>query len=115
MHLNEFAAIYPELYVMLRAEVRYMISENNMSGDESLNDWDDMVTDIVRNFNENDFADFDIDEMPVQQQLGPFDGFRDRDRDRDRDRRRRRRRRNFDIRDIIRAIFLRELFDRNRD
>jgi len=113
MELNEFAADFPELYEMFYEDIRYMIAEKKLTGRESLRDWDDMVDEVVRSYERENFYGYDT-EMPTAQQFIP--GGRDRDWDRDRDRRDRRRRRfrDFDIRDIIRLQFLRELFDRDR-
>lgn len=106
MGLNEFAALYPDLYMMLNNNVRNMIRDNNITGDVPLREWDDLIDSVLMSGDEYFFDDFnDMDVMPTQQ-MTPFfpdrDGFR------------RRRRRDFDLRDIIRLLFLRELFDRNR-
>ncbi len=110
MELTEFAANYPELYAMLDHDVRYYIAENNMNGEESLSAWDNMVDNIVNNYEQENYFGYNIDEV-IPQQI-PFDGFRGRDRDFRF--RRRRRFRDFNIRDIIRLLFLRQLFDRRR-
>lgn len=114
MELNAFAAEFPELYAMLDETVRSTIVTNNMTGEESLRDWDNMIENYVSNFEYDDYYGQEIGEISSQQI--PFDGFGGWDgRDRDRDRRRRRRRfRDFSLRDIIRLLFLRQLFDRNR-
>lgn len=112
MELYEFAANFPEEYAMLDETVRYTLAANNMTGEESLRDWDNMVDNLVRNFENEDYYGQDM-RMISSQQI-PFDGFGFRDRrDRDRDRFRRRFR-DFNIRDIIRLLFLRRLFDRGR-
>nr|WP_288830569.1 hypothetical protein [uncultured Clostridium sp.] len=119
MELDVFAVDFPELYEMLDETVRSTIVANNMNGEESLRDWDNMIDNFVSNFEYEDFYGQEIGETSSQQI--PFGGFggwdgRDRDRDRDRDwyRRRRRRFRDFNLRDIVRLLFLRQLFDRNR-
>ena len=108
MELNEFASNYPEYYSMLNENVKYLIRSNNMTGAESLRDWDNMVDDILRNCDQDNYNN-EYDMWSVQYQQMPFGNFRDRDRDRDRDRFRR-----FNQRDIIRLLFLRNLFDRDR-
>lgn len=119
MELYAFASEFPELYAMLNETVRSTIAANNMTGEESLRDWDNMIDNFVSNFEYEDYYGQEMGES-LSQQI-PFDDFggrdgRDRDRDRDRDRRRRRRRRfhDFNLRDIIRLLFLRQLFDRDR-
>jgi hypothetical protein len=108
MELNEFAANYPELYAMFDEDIRYYIAENNMTGEESLSAWDNMVDTIVNSYEQLNYYGYNMEDVLAQQI--PFDGFRGRDRDfRPR---RRRRFRDFDIRDIIRLLFLRHLFDR---
>ncbi|WP_313344710.1 hypothetical protein [Sedimentibacter sp.] len=111
MELNEFAANYPELYAMLDEDVRYYVVENNMTGEESLRAWDNMVDNIVNKYEQGNYFGYNTEEV-LPQQI-PFDGFRGRDFD-FRFRRRRRRFRDFNIRDIIRLLFLRQLFDRRR-
>ena len=114
MELYAFASEFPELFAMLNETVRSTIAANNMTGEESLRDWDNMIDNFVSNFEYEDYYGQEMGES-LSQQI-PFDGFGDRDRDTDRDRRRRRRRRfhDFNLRDIIRLLFLRQLFDRNR-
>ncbi|MDF2586843.1 MAG: hypothetical protein K0S41_684 [Anaerocolumna sp.] len=111
MELGEFAANYPELYAMLEEDIRYYIAENNMNGDESLSAWDDMIDSILNKYEQDNYYGFNMEDVMSQQM--PFDGFMGRDRD-FRFRRRRRRFRDFNIRDIIRLLFLRQLFDRRR-
>jgi hypothetical protein len=110
MELSEFAANYPELYVMLNEDIRNYIVENKMTGDESLRNWDNMIDNIVNNYEQADYFGYNMERVMAQQM--PFDGFRDMDRDFRF--RRRRRFRDFNIRDIIRLLFLRNLFDRRR-
>ena len=50
MELNEFAANYPELYAMLDEDIKYYIAANNMTGEESLSTWDNMVDNILNNY-----------------------------------------------------------------
>jgi hypothetical protein len=109
MELNEFAANYPELYAMLDEDINHYIAESNMTGEESLGTWDNMVDNILKNYEQANYFGYNVEEV-ISQQI-PFDGFRDRD---FRFRRRRRRFRDFNIRDIIRLLFLRQLFDRRR-
>lgn len=116
MELYSFASEFPELYTMLNETVRSTIAANNMTGEESLRDWDNMIDNYVSNF---EYEDYYGQEMGESLSQIPFDGFggrdgRDWDRDRDRDRRRRRRFHDFNLRDIIRLLFLRQLFDRDR-
>lgn len=108
MDLNEFALSYPDLYRMLNNNVRNVIRDHNITGDLPLRDWDDMIDSVLMLGGGNDFYDdfSDMDTLPVQQ-LSPFFSGRD-------EFDMRRRRRDFDLRDIIRLLFLRELFDRNR-
>lgn len=121
MELYVFAANYPELYAILDETVRSTIVANNMTGEESLRDWDNMIDNFVNDFECEDYCGQDKEEI-LSQQI-PFGGYgdwdgRDRDRYRDRyryrDRRRRRRFRDNNLRDIIRLLFLRQLFDRDR-
>lgn len=111
MELNDFAANYPELYAMLDEDVKHYIAENSMTGEESLGTWDNMVENILNNYEQANYFGYNVEEV-ISQQI-PFDGFMGRDRD-FRFRRRRRRFRDFNIRDIIRLLFLRQLFDRRR-
>lgn len=109
MDFEEFAVNYPELYAMIDEDVRNAIEMYQITGDESLRDWDDLVEYLVIKY-EQQLPYEDTTEENTAQQY-PY-GYRGRDRD---NRRRRRRRfRNFDLRDIIRLSFLRRLFDRNR-
>lgn len=103
MELLVFAEEFPEMYAMLNDNVNYIINSNNMTGEESIANLDDMIDGLLNQYEENDYYGFNT----IQSQQ--FDGF---DRD-DRDRRRRRRRfRDFDLRDVVRLIFFRNLFDR---
>lgn len=111
MELDEFAASYPELYAMLDEDIRYYIAENKMTGDESLRAWDNMVDNILNNYEQKNYFGYNMEEVLSQQM--PYDGFGGGDWD-FRFRRRRRRFRDFNIRDIIRLLFLRQLFDRRR-
>lgn len=109
MDFEEFADNYPELYAMIDEDVRNAIEMYQITGDESLHDWDDLVEYLVIKY-EQLLPYEDITEETTTQQY-PY-GYRGRGRD---NRRRRRRRfRDFDLRDIIRLSFLRRLFDRNR-
>lgn len=110
MELNEFASNYPELYAMLNDDIRYYIAENKMTGEESLSAWDNMIDNIVNNYEQKEYFGYNMEDVTAQQI--PYDGFMGRDRDFRF--RRRRRFRDFNIRDIIRLLFLRDLFDRNR-
>lgn len=119
MELDAFFSEFPELYAILNEIVRATIITNNMTGEESLRDWDSMIDNYVSNFEYEDYYGQEMGEISSQQI--PFGGFGGRDRDRDRDRgrdrdrdRRRRRFRDFNLRDIIRLLFLRQLFDQNR-
>lgn len=118
MDFDEFTVYYPELYSTLDEDVSYAIDMYPITGEESLRDWDNLIDNLVNKYEQ---------QYPFSDNIGVFraqqdqENFRDRDRDRDRDwedrfrrRRRRRRFRDFDIRDIIRILFLRRLFDRNR-
>lgn len=110
MELSEFAANYPELYAMFDEDIRYYIAENNMTGEESLRAWDNMVDNIVNKYEQENYFGYNMEEVTSQQI--PYDGFRGMDWDFRF--RRRRRFRDFNIRDIIRLLFLRQLFDRRR-
>jgi hypothetical protein len=114
MELYVFAANFPELYAMLDDTVNCTIMANNMTGEESLRDWDNMIDNFVKNFESDEYYGQEIGAISSQQMpFGGFGGRGDRDRDRDRDRRNRPSR-GFNIRDIVRLMFLRQLFDRNR-
>ncbi len=107
MELSEFAANYPELYAMLDEDIKYYIAENHMNGEESLGAWDNMVDNIFSNYEQENYFGYNMEDVETQQisYYGP----------RSRDFRFRRRRfRDFNIRDIIRLLFLRQLFDRRR-
>ncbi|WP_077610608.1 hypothetical protein [Clostridium sp. Marseille-P2415] len=106
MDINEFAILYPELYSMIVEDVSYAVDMNQITGEESLRDWDNLVDSLVKKYEQAE----NMDENMAQQFPG---GFGDRD-DRDRRRRRRRRFRDHDLRDLFRIIFLRRLFDRDR-
>ena len=105
MELLEFAEEFPEFYAMINDNVMYIIDNNNMNGEESLLSLDNMIESLVNQYEENNYYGFDnVD----SQQL---DGFGRDDRGR---RRRRRRFRDFNLRDIFRLLFFRNLFDRRR-
>ncbi len=105
MELLEFAEEFPEFYAMINDNVMYIIDNNNMNGEESLLSLDNMIESLVNQYEENNYYGFDnVD----SQQL---DGFGRDDRGR---RRRRRRIRDFNLRDIFRLLFFRNLFDRRR-
>lgn len=108
MELSAFASEFPELYAMLYETVRSTIVANNMTGEESLRDWDNMIDNYVSNFEYEDYCGQEMGKSSAQQI--PFGGFGDRGRDRDR----RRRFRDFNLRDITRLLFLRQLFDCDR-
>ncbi|MEL7648427.1 MAG: hypothetical protein AAGU76_10060 [Sedimentibacter sp.] len=110
MELDEFAANYPELYAMLDEDISHYISENNMTGEESLRTWDNMVDNILNNYERQNYFGYNMEDV-MSQQI-PYDAFMRRDWDFRF--RRRRRFRDFNIRDIIRLLFLRQLFDRRR-
>lgn len=104
MELEQFAAEFPEFYAMLYDTVNSTINSYNMSGEDSLRNWDDMIDSFVRSLENDDLYGQEMKVIASQQM--PYDGFgRDRGR---------RRFRNFNVRDIIRLLFLRQLFDRNR-
>lgn len=116
MDFDEFTINFPELYSMIDEDVRYAIEMYPLSGAESLRDWDNMVDTFVNKYEQ--MSPF-IGNIEAQQFS---EGFRDSDGEWwNRNRRRRFRRlrrsrfRDFDIRDIIRILFLRRLFDRNRN
>lgn len=113
MDFDEFTVYYPELYSMMDEDVRNAIESYPITGTEPLRDWDNIVDNIVSKYEFRNPYEVNTEEYNAQQ-YGYFrDGDRD-DRERRRRRRRRRRFRDFDIRDIIRIIFLRRLFDWNR-
>ncbi len=123
MELYVFAANFPELYAMLNETVNCTIVANHMTGDESLRDWDNMIDNFIENFENGD--NYEQEMRVISSQQVPFGGFggrdgrrrdrdRGRDRGRDRDRDRRRPFFTFNLRDIIRLLFLRQLFDRDR-
>lgn len=113
MELNEFAADFPELYTMFEQDVRDYIAQNTMNGEVSLSAWENMIESLLNNYEQNDYFGYNVDDDLMSQQT-PFFDFRDRDRDFRFRRRRRRRFRDFNTRDILRLIFLRQLFDRRR-
>lgn len=103
MELLNFAEEFPEIYAMLDDDVNYMIEKHNMKGEESITNIDSMIDSLMSQFEANDYYGFNGMESQQMDEFG-----RD-----DRDRRRRRRRfRDFDIRDITRLLFFRNLFDR---
>ena len=103
MELLEFAEEFPEMYAMLNDNVIYIIDNNNMTGEESLLNLDNMIDTLLGQYDENNYFGFGtIDSQQI-------DGFRRDDRGY---RRRRRRFRDFNIRDILRLLFFRNLFDR---
>ncbi|MTK08469.1 MAG: hypothetical protein F8N38_15465 [Hungatella sp.] len=107
MELDAFASEFPELYAMLNETVRITIVTNNMAGEESLRDWDNMIDNYVSNFDYEDCYGQETGEISSQQI--PFGGRDGRDRNR-----RRRRFDDFNLRDITRLLFLRQLFDCDR-
>ena len=108
MDLLEFETQFPQVYAMFENNVTDMINAYSMNGNESLANWDQLVDYMMNQYEDNDYYGFNT-EMVESQQMEFFDDRRDRDR-----RRRRRRFRDFDVRDILRLIFLRQLFDRRR-
>ncbi len=112
MDIYEFAVNYPKLYQQIDDEVEYYITTYQMNGSESLQDWDNYVENIYSKYEQQD--SYDDANMLVEQQFDFRDRDRRRDFDRDRHRNRNRHRRDFDLRDLVRVIFLRRLFDRNR-
>ncbi len=103
MELLEFAEEFPEMYAMLNDNVNYLIDNNNMNGEETLLHLDDMIDGLLDQYEDNNFFGFGaVDSQQI-------DGFR---RDNRGHRRRRRRFRDFNIRDILRLLFFRNLFDR---
>lgn len=112
MELDEFAANFPELYAIIEQDVINYIAENNMNGEETLSAWDSMIDSFVNNYEQNNYFGFNEDEV-ISQQL-PYYDYRDWDRDYRYRRHRRRRFRDFDIRDILQLLFLRQLFGRRR-
>lgn len=116
MDFDEFTVYYPDLYSMLDEDVSDAINMYPITGEESLRDWDNLIDNLVNKYEQQYPYGDNIEVFRAQQDM---ESFRDDDRDwGDRFRRRRRRRRSrfrdFDIRDIIRILFLRRLFDRNR-
>lgn len=116
MDFDEFTIYYPELYSMMVEDVRYAIETYPITGSEPLMDWDNLVDNLVNKYQQQNTYGDNTEAYRAQQYPGSY---RDRDWDWDdryrrRRRRRRRRFRDFDLRDIIRIIFLRRLFDRNR-
>lgn len=105
MELLEFAEEFPEFYAMINDNVIDIIDNNNMNGEESLLSLDNMIESLVNQYEENNYYGFDT--LDSQQ----IDGFGRDDRGR---RRRRRRFRDFNLRDIFRLLFFRNLFDRRR-
>lgn len=103
MELLEFAEEFPQMYAMLNDNVRYIIDNNNMNGEETLSNLDNMIDDLINQYEENDY--YGTNTIESQQ----IDGFRRDDRDH---RRRRRRFRDFNLRDILLLLFFRNLFDR---
>jgi len=131
MELNDFAANYPELYTSLNEYIRLTIENNQINGEVSLTNWDNMVDHIVSQFDQQDYNGYAS--ASVSAQTFRHDGNRchGRDCNRDRDwdnrdwdnrgwdnRNRDNRCRNgfcdFDLRDTVRILFLRNLFDRRR-
>lgn len=120
MELLEFAEDFPEIYTMLNDNVNDTIDYNNMNGEETLLSLDNMVDSLLTQYEENNYYGFDTVDS---QQMDGFgregfgrDGFGRDGFGRDgRGRRRRRRRfREFNLRDILRLLFFRNLFDRRR-
>ncbi|WP_033165446.1 hypothetical protein [Clostridium sp. KNHs205] len=105
MDLLDFAEEYPEIYAMLNDNVVYLIDNNNISGDETLTNLDDMIDNLLNQYEENNYYGFAT--IDTQQ----IDGFGRDGRGR---RRRRRNFRDFNLRDIFRLLFFRNLFDRHR-
>ncbi|MGN6712361.1 hypothetical protein [Anaerocolumna jejuensis] len=110
MELLEFAEEFPEIYTMLNDNVNDTIDYNNMNGEETLLSLDNMVDSLLTQYEENNYYGFDTVDS---QQIDGFgrEGFGRDGRGR---RRRRRRFREFNLRDILRLLFFRNLFDRRR-
>lgn len=120
MYLNEFAVDFPEIYMLIDKDVNNALMSNQIHGEVTLREWDDLVNGIAQKYEQQDF--FKMGNLAAQQfndRFGDRDGFRDGHRDgfrdgfRDRDERRDNRRRrfnDFDVRDVIRLTFFRRLF-----
>lgn len=103
MELLDFAEEFPEIYAILNDNVIYLIDNNNVNGEESLINLDNMIDSLLNQYEENNYYGFaTIDSQQI-------DGF---GRDGRGYRRRRRRFRDFNLRDILRLLFFRNLFDR---
>lgn len=109
MDLDEFAISFPELYLMIDEDIRLSLISQQITGEEPLRAWDNLVDNLVKKYEQQSFFGYDMGAITAQQFN---DNFRDWDRD-DRNRRRRRSR-DFSLRDFIRLLFLRRLFDRER-
>lgn len=112
MELDLFELYYSDLYEMMDGEVRYALAEYKITGEESLRDWDNMIDSIVKRYEYPESYQYNMAparDSVMAQQFG--DDFRDRDRG---DRDHRRRFRHLNLRDIVRLLFLRRLFDRDR-
>lgn len=105
MDLLEFAEEFPEIYAMLNDNVNYVIDNNNMNGEESLLSLENVIDSLVNHYEENNYFGFDTIDS---QQIDEFG------RDGRHRRRRHRRFRDFNVRDLLRIIFFRNLFDRRR-
>jgi len=97
MDLNEFAQSQPELYRQMNDQVNQFIDRYMITGEVPLMEWDGMVDRLVRELMEGEAA-------PAQ---SPLRFGRDRNRDRFRFR-------DFELKDLIRLLFLRAIFDRRR-
>jgi len=113
MEIFEFAVDYPELFSMFREDVRYVIAEKKITVEVPLVFLDNMIDNLVRSYEQEEYYGYDAMVVPAQQ-VNFNAGFRGGDRDRDERGRRRRRFRDFDTRDILRILFFRELFDKDR-
>lgn len=139
MNLHEFSINFPELFTIIDDDIKNVISAYQITGEESIRDWDILIDNLVKKYEQNyrqntitaqqyNFRDRDRDFRDRDRYFRDGDrDFRDRDRyfrDRDRDfrdrdfrhkdRNFRDRFHDFDLRDSIRLLFLRKLFDRNR-
>jgi len=109
MDLDDFAVSFPELYLMIDEDVRLHLTSQQITGEETLRVWDGFVDNLVAKYEQQGYYGYDMGALAAQQ---INDNFRDWEWD-DRNRRRRRSR-NLSLRDIIRILFLRRLFDRDR-
>ncbi len=114
MDINEFALAYPDLFRMLNDSVSTYMDSQSLTIDSSIGSLDDTVEAILQQAEQivPPPDSYQAYEPAIPVQMMPYRGYGWDYGSHGDDWRRRRPRRDFDLRDIIRLIFMRQLYDR---